>query len=103
LWWTNRPIPPAGGTPRTISRTWHGGAYAAPACSTPWAYDLESSFFIEPVQRADAAYNLACFYARVGRMEEALRLLRESLAANRPSSRWPARITTWIGSATGPS
>jgi hypothetical protein len=54
---------------------------AAAESAARWAYDLESSFFSDPVQRADAAYNLACFYARVGRAEEALRLLRESLAA----------------------
>ena len=46
-----------------------------------WHYRLERDVFSEPAQRAYGAYNLACFYARVGRADEALPLLRESLEA----------------------
>ena len=46
-----------------------------------WAYGLESRSFARAEQRADAAYNLACFYSRVGRVAEALPLLRASLEA----------------------
>ena len=47
-----------------------------------WGYELECSLLPEPVKHADASYNLACFYARVGRVEEALPLLRESFQVN---------------------
>lgn len=43
-----------------------------------WGYDLECSLRPEGERRADASYNLACFYARVGRVDEALPLLRDS-------------------------
>ena len=43
-----------------------------------WGYEVETSFFERPRDRADAAYNLACFFARVGRADDALPLLRES-------------------------
>lgn len=46
-----------------------------------WARDFEGRFFSQPEQLADAGYNLACAYARLGRAEEALALLRESFAA----------------------
>jgi hypothetical protein len=46
-----------------------------------WAYDLESSAFPDPAKRADATYNLACFYSRVGRADDSVRLLRESFRA----------------------
>ncbi len=47
-----------------------------------WGYELECSLLPDPVKHADASYNLACFYARVGRVEEALPLLRESFEVN---------------------
>lgn len=46
-----------------------------------WALDLDGRFFKEPEQLADSRYNLACFYARIGKTDEALLLLRESFAA----------------------
>ena len=44
-----------------------------------WGYEIETSIFETPADRADAAYNLACFHARVGNSQEALGLLRQSL------------------------
>lgn len=44
-----------------------------------WGYEVETSIFEKPVDRADAAYNLACFYARVRRADDAIRMLRQSL------------------------
>ena len=41
-----------------------------------WARDLSSRTATEERTRAEADYNLACFYARVGRAEDALPLLR---------------------------
>jgi len=55
-----------------------------------WAYGVESEAFPEPAKRADATYNLACFYSRVGRTGKALELLRESLEA-KPALRELAR------------
>jgi tetratricopeptide (TPR) repeat protein len=46
-----------------------------------WAYTLANQVFSQPAQQADAAYNLACFYSRVGRLAEAVPLLRQSLEA----------------------
>jgi len=43
-----------------------------------WAQDLSSRTSSDPRNRAVAVYNLACFYARTGQVEEALPLLRES-------------------------
>jgi hypothetical protein len=45
-----------------------------------WSYEVESDpAFTNAKQRAYAAYDLACFYGRVGRAERALPLLRHSL------------------------
>jgi tetratricopeptide (TPR) repeat protein len=43
-----------------------------------WAYQFECNLLPEGEKRAEADYNLACFYARVGRVDEALPLLRDS-------------------------
>ena len=43
-----------------------------------WARDLSSRTSSDPRTHAVAAYNLACFYARIGQVAEALPLLRES-------------------------
>ena len=51
------------------------------ASAARWGYEVETSFFEKPADRADATYNLACFYARVGRSEDALPLLRQSFEA----------------------
>ena len=46
-----------------------------------WARDIESPASATDRQRANATYNLACFYGRVGRPRVALPLLRESFEA----------------------
>jgi tetratricopeptide (TPR) repeat protein len=49
--------------------------------SQVWAYRLERDVFSKPEHRAYSTYNMACFYAKSGRAEDALPLLRESLEA----------------------
>lgn len=46
-----------------------------------WVRDLDVRLFADPVSRANATYNLACFYGRVGRADDALPLLRASFEA----------------------
>jgi tetratricopeptide (TPR) repeat protein len=53
-----------------------------------WAADLESSFFTTPEQLAESRYNLACVYARLGRADEALPLLRQSFEAKPELKAW---------------
>lgn len=44
-----------------------------------WARDLSARLFTDARSRGVGSYNLACFYARVGRPADALPLLREGL------------------------
>jgi len=53
-----------------------------------WVSDLEGRFFTTPEQLADSRYNLACFYARTGRADEALPLLRQSFEAKPELVAW---------------
>jgi DinB family protein len=53
-----------------------------------WGYDFECSLLPEGEKRADAAYNLACFYARDGRVDEALPLLREAFRGQPALREW---------------
>lgn len=53
-----------------------------------WGADVEARFFNTPEKLADSRYNLACVYARLGRADEAIPLLRESLAANPALAAW---------------
>ena len=46
-----------------------------------WTADVEGRFFDTPDKLADSRYNLACVYARLGRADEALPLLRQSFEA----------------------
>ena len=46
-----------------------------------WCHGVDMAAFAEPLPRAFADYNLACFYAIVGRAPEAVRLLGKSFAA----------------------
>ena len=46
-----------------------------------WCHDVDMAAFSDPMPRAFADYNLACFYAIVGRAPEAAQLLRKSFAA----------------------
>jgi tetratricopeptide (TPR) repeat protein len=49
---------------------------------------VEARFFNTPEKLADSRYNLACVYARLGRADEAIPLLREALAANPELAAW---------------
>ncbi|HSS61645.1 MAG TPA: DinB family protein [Candidatus Limnocylindrales bacterium] len=53
-----------------------------------WACDLEGSFFTEPEQLANSRYNLACVYARLGKADQALPLLRQSFEAKPELVAW---------------
>lgn len=53
-----------------------------------WGYETECSLLPEGPKQADAKYNFACFYARAGRLEEALPLLRDAVALNPEFARW---------------
>ena len=44
-----------------------------------WGYAFESALLPEGAKRAEASYNLACFFARAGRVDEAVPLLRDGL------------------------
>ncbi|HKC20148.1 MAG TPA: DinB family protein [Candidatus Dormibacteraeota bacterium] len=46
-----------------------------------WSAGVEAQFFTTPQQLAESRYNLACVYARLGKAEEALALLRASFDA----------------------
>lgn len=53
-----------------------------------WAQDLSARTSTDPRTRAVATYNLACFYARTGRAEEAARLLQEALESAPDLREW---------------
>ena len=65
----------------------HGDEQAAEQTAV-WVHGLDV-LFTDAQSQAVADYNLACFYARVGRAEEALPLLRTSLAKG------DASLTVW--------
>ena len=46
-----------------------------------WQHDTDVLAFPETADRANADYNLACFYGRIGRADKALPLLRASFAS----------------------
>ena len=62
---------------------WHleNGDVKSAEAAAGWAYEVESEAFPEPDKRVDATYNLACFYSRAGRVDEAVSLLRQSFNA----------------------
>jgi hypothetical protein len=53
------------------------GNEVAAEAAVRWAWDLSSRTSTNPRSNALGAYNVACFYARLGRVEDALPLLRE--------------------------
>lgn len=53
-----------------------------------WARDVSNRTFDDARSRAVAAYNLACFYARVGRIGEAVPLLREGFEGSPSLKEW---------------
>lgn len=54
------------------------GEEAAAEAAVRWAWDLSSRISADPRSNATGAYNVACFYARTGRVVDALPLLRAS-------------------------
>jgi hypothetical protein len=65
----------------------HDDAAGAEATAL-WAFTLETELFPEPAQQAVADYNLACFYARNNRVEEALPLLGAALRSQPDLREW---------------
>lgn len=53
-----------------------------------WLRDIYAAVAPDPQGRANANYNLACFYARNGRAHEAVPLLREAFAGNGKLREW---------------
>ena len=53
-----------------------------------WARDLSTRLSDDPHSRGIASYNLACYYARVGRVEDAVPLLRESFEGAPDLKEW---------------
>jgi tetratricopeptide (TPR) repeat protein len=70
----------------------HGDAERAEDVAM-WEYRFECSLLPEGEKRADANYNLACFYSRVGRVDEAIPLLRESLRFQPSLAEWARKDT----------
>jgi hypothetical protein len=65
----------------------HDDAAGAEATAL-WAFTLETDLFPEAADRAVADYNLACFYARTARVEEALPLLAGALRSQPDLRDW---------------
>ena len=57
------------------------GAEDRAEASQLWMHDVDRRAFPDPVDRANADYNLACFYGRVGNATKAVPLLRASFGA----------------------
>lgn len=56
-----------------------------------WLRDIYAAVAPDARHRANADYNLACFYAKRGRVEEALPLLRDSLEGNDQLREWAGK------------
>lgn len=64
---------------------------AAAEAAQLWARDVEHSATSNPKERAITTYNLACFYSRVGNVEKAVSLLRESFDGNPDLVEWAGK------------
>jgi DinB family protein len=62
-----------------------------------WGYQFECNLLPEGEKRAEADYNLACFYARVGRVDEALPLLRDSFRFRPALVEWARKDPDLVG------
>ena len=67
----------------------HGDPAAAEDAAV-WAHTLEVDLFPDPVERAAADYNLACYYGRTDRVAEALPLLASALRSRPDLRTWAA-------------
>ena len=56
-----------------------------------WARDLSNRLSDDPRSRGLASYNLGCFYARVGRVDDAVTLLREGFEGAPYLKEWAER------------
>jgi tetratricopeptide (TPR) repeat protein len=56
-----------------------------------WARDVEHAATSNPKERAITTYNLACLYSRIGKIEKALPLLRESFDGNPDLREWAGK------------
>ena len=56
-----------------------------------WGADVEARFFSTPDKLAESRYNLACVFARMGRADEAVRLLRQSFEAKPDLKEWAGK------------
>ena len=65
-----------------------GGDERAAEAEARWAHNLDTEAFPEPRQRANADYNLACYFARRGRLNDALPLLRQAFSLNPDLKSW---------------
>ena len=74
---------------------WHleQGDEEAAEVAQQWVYDLDRSEFPEPKSVASSTYNMGCFYARVGRDDEALHYLKHAFDFN-PDLKKTARTDT---------
>jgi Protein of unknown function (DUF1706) len=67
----------------------HGDPAAAEDAAV-WAHSLEIDLFPDPVERAAADYNLACYYGRTDRAAMALPLLTSALSSRPELRTWAA-------------
>ena len=56
-----------------------------------WLRDIYVAVAPDPKSRANASYNLACYYAKRGRADEALPLLREAVQGNEQLREWATK------------
>ncbi len=63
---------------------WHleQGDEEAAEVAQQWVYDLDRAEFPDPKSVASSTYNMGCFYARVGRDDEALHWLKHAFDLN---------------------
>jgi hypothetical protein len=64
------------------------GDEAAAEAAVRWAWELTSRTSEDPRSSAVGAYNVACFYARTNRVNEALPLLKQSLEGAPDLKEW---------------
>jgi tetratricopeptide (TPR) repeat protein len=64
------------------------GDEAGAVDAAKWSAEMEGRFFTSPEQLAESRYNLACMYARLGKADQAVRLLRESFAGKPELLAW---------------
>ena len=83
-------VPGAAGHAGTHVWSWllDGGEAERALNVARWSAEVEARFFTTPEQLAESRYNLACLYARLGKAEEAVPLLRQSFEAQPDLRAW---------------